>query len=79
MTSIEMGAQSGEASDLESSSISPPAAPKSRLAALPEELLSNISVRLGSDDIFSLRLTCRDIEAKVSLATFKRIIEVVIC
>lgn len=39
----------------------------SRLAALPEELLSNISIKLGSDDVFSLRLTCRDIEAKVSL------------
>lgn len=34
------------------------------LATLPEELVSNIAVKLGSDDIFSLRLTCRDLEAK---------------
>lgn len=39
----------------------------SRLATLPEELLSNISIKLGSDDIFALRLTCRDVEAKVSI------------
>lgn len=37
----------------------------SRLVTLPEELLSNIAVKLGSDDIFALRLTCRDIYAKV--------------
>nr|POF15506.1 hypothetical protein CFP56_48701 [Quercus suber] len=41
----------------------------SRLAALPGEIVSNIAGRLGSDDFFCLRLTCRDLEAK-SLHTF---------
>nr|POE77728.1 hypothetical protein CFP56_09371 [Quercus suber] len=41
----------------------------SRLAALPGEIVSNIGGRLGSDDFFSFRLTCRDVEAK-SLHTF---------
>lgn len=36
----------------------------SLLAMLPEELLINISIKLQSDDIFSLRQTCRDIETK---------------
>lgn len=36
----------------------------SSLAMLPEELLINISIKLQSDDIFSLRQTCRDIETK---------------
>ena len=36
----------------------------SQLAMLPEELLINISIKLQSDDIFSLRQTCRDIETK---------------
>lgn len=31
---------------------------------LPEELVSNIACKLGSDDLFALRLTCRDLEAK---------------
>ncbi|KAK4508630.1 hypothetical protein PRZ48_002369 [Zasmidium cellare] len=31
---------------------------------LPEELVSNIACKLGSDDLFSLRLTCRDLEVK---------------
>lgn len=36
----------------------------SRLATLPEELLSQVAVKLGSDDIAALRLTCKDVEAK---------------
>lgn len=36
----------------------------SRLATLPEELLSQIAVKLGSDDIAALRLTCKDVEVK---------------
>ena len=35
-----------------------------RLAALPEELISNISMRLDIDDLSNLRLTCRAIETK---------------
>ncbi|KAM3415557.1 hypothetical protein BST61_g9078 [Cercospora zeina] len=35
-----------------------------KLARLPEELLTNISLRLQSDDIFALRQACRDIERK---------------
>ncbi|KAF2171931.1 hypothetical protein M409DRAFT_18162 [Zasmidium cellare ATCC 36951] len=31
---------------------------------LPEELVSNIACKLGSDDLFALRLTCRDLENK---------------
>lgn len=30
-----------------------------RFTDLPEELVSNVAQRLGSDDLFSLRLTCR--------------------
>jgi hypothetical protein len=37
---------------------------ESRLASLPEELLSNISIKLGSDDICAFRLTCKDVEVK---------------
>jgi hypothetical protein len=36
----------------------------SRLVELPEELVSNISVKLGSDDIYSFRLTCKVLEQK---------------
>ncbi|KAK5126718.1 hypothetical protein LTR85_009652 [Meristemomyces frigidus] len=36
----------------------------SQLAALPEELISNITVRLDCDDLRPLRLTCKAIEAK---------------
>lgn len=36
----------------------------SRLVALPEELISNIAHRLGSDDIYSFRLTNKTIESK---------------
>ncbi|KAK5172049.1 uncharacterized protein LTR77_003686 [Saxophila tyrrhenica] len=36
----------------------------SRLEGMPEELMSNISIKLGSDDIFNFRLTCRSIEHK---------------
>lgn len=35
-----------------------------QLARLPEELISNISLRLQSDDVFALRQTCVDIERK---------------
>ncbi|KXS95058.1 hypothetical protein AC578_3888 [Pseudocercospora eumusae] len=35
------------------------------LASLPEELLANVAVRLGADDLASLRLTCKSIEARV--------------
>ena len=35
----------------------------SRLAELPEELISNISIKLGVDDVFALRLTCKSLEA----------------
>lgn len=34
------------------------------LAALPEELTSSISIKLGSDDIFAFRLTCKALETK---------------
>ena len=37
---------------------------KPNLEDLPEELVSNISLRLWSDDVQSLRLTCRDLERK---------------
>ena len=36
----------------------------SRLAALPEELISNIALRMDIDDLSNLRLTCRTIETK---------------
>ena len=36
----------------------------SKLAQLPEELVSNISIKLGSDDIFAFRLTCKALEQK---------------
>ena len=36
-----------------------------RLSTLPEEILSNVACRLDSDDLFNLRITCRDIEAKI--------------
>lgn len=35
-----------------------------RLAGLPEELISNIACKLGSDDKCALRLTCRALEEK---------------
>lgn len=35
-----------------------------RLTALPEELVSNIAQRLGSDDLFSLRLSCKTLSEK---------------
>jgi len=34
------------------------------LSSLPEELISNIACKLGSDDIFAFRLTCKAIETK---------------
>ena len=37
---------------------------KPRLAELPEELISNISIKLGPDDIFAFRLTCRSLEER---------------
>lgn len=37
---------------------------KPNLKDLPEELVSNIALRLWSDDIQALRLTCKDLEAK---------------
>ena len=40
------------------------AKPKPALADLPEELISNIACRLWSDDIQSLRLTCKALEQK---------------
>lgn len=43
-----------------------PAGPRvaPHLPTLPEELVSNISLKLGSDDIFAFRLTCRALEQK---------------
>ncbi|KAK3701701.1 hypothetical protein LTR37_015354 [Vermiconidia calcicola] len=38
--------------------------PEPKLDALPEELISNVCVKLGSDDIFAFRLTCKALEAK---------------
>ena len=34
------------------------------LADLAEELVSNISIKLGSDDVFAFRLTCKSLERK---------------
>ncbi|KJX95696.1 hypothetical protein TI39_contig1444g00001, partial [Zymoseptoria brevis] len=54
------------AADVMDASPTPPSksASPSALATLPEELLTNISCKLGSDDLFALRQTCRSIEAK---------------
>ncbi|CAK3884804.1 Hypothetical predicted protein [Lecanosticta acicola] len=52
------------AASLEATSTSDSINAASRLATLPEELLSSIAVKLGCDDICHLRLTCRDVEAK---------------
>ncbi|TKA32534.1 hypothetical protein B0A50_01642 [Salinomyces thailandicus] len=35
-----------------------------RLDGLPEELVSNIAMKLGSDDVFALRLSCKSLQAK---------------
>lgn len=37
----------------------------STLASLPEELLANIAIKLGADDLASLRLSCKAVEAGV--------------
>jgi len=37
---------------------------QSLLSTLPEELISNIACKLGSDDLFALRLTCHAIQIK---------------
>lgn len=34
------------------------------LSDLPEELVSNVAARLGSDDAFALRLSCKALETK---------------
>ncbi|EGP88534.1 uncharacterized protein MYCGRDRAFT_92320 [Zymoseptoria tritici IPO323] len=54
------------AADVMDASPTPPSnsASPSPLATLPEELLTNVSCKLGSDDLFALRQTCRSIEAK---------------
>ena len=35
-----------------------------RLSELPEELVTNISVKLGADDVFSFRLSCKALEQR---------------
>ena len=37
---------------------------KPRLSELPEELISNISIKLGSDDVFAFRLTCKALQQR---------------
>lgn len=39
-------------------------ASKIRLDGLPTETMTNVADRLGSDDLFALRATCKQIEAK---------------
>lgn len=64
-TEAEMGPLFAPVSEGDKATTTPSPTAVSRLVTLPEELLSNIAVKLGSDDIFSLRLTCRDVYAKV--------------
>lgn len=41
-----------------------PVITKANLAELPEELISNISIKLDADDIFAFRLSCKPLESK---------------